>query len=357
MRFAFAAWIDAGHRGLDLHRFTNNFVAAVVALALLGAVAEAQTCFTMQAELMHLQSRGVGGTGDRARYERAYREQANVLARTEMRARNAGCFGGGFFLFRRDADPSCEMLVPKLNDMQDNLARLDHQRRQGGRDNSYRMRELQGMMNARGCDLPGGTFETSPGGNFLFEPDAPYYSGNGTFRTLCVRTCDGYYFPISFSTTSDRFAEDAHGCEAMCPGAEARLFYYPNPGGGPESMTSITGELYSSLPTAFRYRTSFDSACTCRPAGGYSVASAETALQTIAEDPTAPLPRPRPAPGEDPETLADRAGFYVPRVAAAEGAAIGPVATGADGRPIRIVGPAYWGNEEQDDVVIAPVPN
>jgi hypothetical protein len=35
----------------------------------------------------------------------------------------------------------------------------------------------------------------------------------------------------------------------------------------------------------------------------------------------------------------------------------GPVVVGADGRPIRIVGPVYWGNTEQDDMVIAPVPN
>ena len=222
-----------------MRRFAQGLVAGAVGLAMLVVGAEAQTCFTMQAEMMHLQSRGVGGTGDRARYERAYREQANVLARTEMRARNAGCFGGGFFLFRRAADPVCNMLVPKLRDMQDNLAQLDHMRRRGRNDNSYRIRELQGMMNARGCDLPGGGFE-SPGGTFTFEPD--YYSGDGTFRTLCVRTCDGYYFPISFSTTSEHFPADAQSCTAMCPGAEARLFYYPNPGGGPENMTSMTGE-------------------------------------------------------------------------------------------------------------------
>ncbi len=342
-----------------MRRFAASLVASAFGLAvLLTGSAEAQTCFTMQAELMHLQSRGAGGSGDRARYERAFREQANVLARTEMRARSAGCFGGGFFIFRRSADPSCNMLIPRINDMQQNLTRLDGLRRRGGNDNAYRMRELQGMMSARGCDLPGGSlFETSPDGNWLFEPDVPYYSGNGTYRTLCVRTCDGYYFPISFSTTSDRFAEDAQSCQAMCPGAESRLFYHDNPGGGPETMMSITGEAYSSLPAAFRYRTSLDSACTCRPPGGYSVATLQSAAQTIAADPTAPVPRPRPAPGEDPETLADRAGYFVPRVVANDASAIAPVATGADGRPIRIVGPAYWGNKEQDDVVIAPVPN
>jgi hypothetical protein len=344
-----------------LGRFPESLVAGAVGLALLTAGAEAQTCFTMQAELMHLQARGVGGSGDRARYERAYREQANVLARTEMQARNAGCFGGGFFLFRRDVDPSCNMLVPRLRDMQDNLARLDHLRRRGGDENADRIRELQGMMSARGCDLPGGSiFEASPGGNWLFEqaPSQEYWGGGGTYRTLCVRTCDGYYFPISFSTTSERFPEDARTCEAMCPGTEARLFYHDNPGGGPETMMSITGEAYSSLPTAFQYRTSISPSCTCRPAGGYSVATAQSDASALAvADPVAPVPRPRPAPGEDPETLADRAGYFVPGTAVAEVAGAPPVATGADGRPIRIVGPAYWGNKEQDEVVIAPVPN
>jgi len=169
-------------------------------------------------------------------------------------------------------------------------------------------------------------------------------------------TCDGYYFPISFSTTSEHFAEDAQSCDALCPGAEARLFYHPNPGGGPENMIAVTGEPYSSLANAFKYRTSIDSACTCRPAGGYaaagyaaggySVAAAQSLPPvTFQDDPTAPLPRPRPAPGEDPETLADRAGNYVPRAAGEVAAAASALTvTGADGRPIRIVGPAYWGN-------------
>ncbi len=92
------------------------------------------------------------------------------------------------------------------------------------------------MMQARGCDLPGGT-STRPraNDNWFYQQNRGIF-GNGTYRTLCVRTCDGFYFPISFSTTSDRFPADAQTCQSMCPGAEATLFYYPNPGGGPENM-------------------------------------------------------------------------------------------------------------------------
>jgi hypothetical protein len=339
-----------------LNRFAIILTVSAVGLALSDVdPAEAQTCFTLQAELSYLQSHGgVGGSGDRARYERAWREQANVIASTEMRARNAGCFGGGFFLFRREADPICNTLIPKLRDMQDNLARLDQLRRQAGSGNAHRIRELQSLIVARGCEGWGGdSFEVRSGHDFLYQPDV--YSPYGTYRTLCVRTCDGYYFPISFSTSRDRLADDANACQAMCPGAEAKLFYHANPGGGPENMMSIDGQAYASLPTAFQYRTSIDPACTCKRASGYSTASAEAGPVSFAENPSAPPPpRPRPPPGEDPETLANRAGDFVPRAGSEAGTA---AAAGPDGRSVRIVGPASWGTTEQDDTLLTPVPN
>jgi hypothetical protein len=347
-----------------LRRFARLIATSVVAAASAASLtpgdAQAQTCFIMQGELMQLMSQGQGGVGDRARYERAYREQANVLARTERRARNAGCFGGGFFLFRREPSRECQTLIPKLRQMQQNLARLDQLRRRAGSNNAHRIRELQGMMRARGCDVPGGgTFSARR--DTLWE-DNSLYSSNGTYRTLCVRTCDGYYFPISFSTVPNQFPVDAETCQRMCPGAQSELYYHPNPGGGPETMVSVAGVPYSSLPTAFQYRTSFDASCSCRPPGGYSVATSQGPgeIESIPlADPTiAPLPRPRPAPGEDPETLANRAGDLTPRTTLEDDQSVATVSvTGADGRPVRVVGPVYWGAPEQQDVVITPIPN
>ena len=85
-----------------------------------------------------------------------------------------------------------------------------------------------------------------------------------TYRTLCVRTCDGYYFPISFSTMRSEFTRDADKCTASC-GSEARLFYHPNPGGKVEDMVDLRGLGYSSLPNAFKYRQSLVSGCACKP--------------------------------------------------------------------------------------------
>ncbi|HEX9905870.1 MAG TPA: DUF2865 domain-containing protein [Propylenella sp.] len=340
-----------------MHRAATVLTAGIAGLSVLAAeVAEAATCFTLQAELMHLQARSGGGFGDGARYEQAWQEQARVLARTEMRARDAGCFGG-FFIFRREPARTCRTLVPKLQEMQTNLVRLDRLRRQRGHGNARRIHELQGMLAARGCGLPNRDFYEGPDGQeWTREQDVRLYP-RGTYRTLCVRSCDGYYFPISFSTTPDRFPDDASACEAMCPGTEAKLFYHSNPGGGPENMTSIAGEPYSSLETAFQYRTSYNPACTCRPAGGYSVAAATAGGDAGAGNAGPPLPQPRPTPGEDPETLANRAGHFVPRPLSAETAEAVSAMTTEGGRSVRVVGPAYWGARSAEDVVLTPVPN
>lgn len=40
--------------------------------------------------------------------------------------------------------------------------------------------------------------------------------GEETYRTVCVRTCDGYFWPISFSTTEDYFDRDQAQCASSC---------------------------------------------------------------------------------------------------------------------------------------------
>ena len=76
--------------------------------------------------------------------------------------------------------------------------------------------------------------------------------------------CDGYYFPISFSTMRSEFARDADKCAASC-GSEARLFYHPNPGGDVEGMADLTGMAYTALPNAFKYRKTLVDDCSCKP--------------------------------------------------------------------------------------------
>lgn len=87
---------------------------------------------------------------------------------------------------------------------------------------------------------------------------------SGTYRTLCVRLCDGFYWPVSFSTTRDGFAEDKESCESSC-GVPVKLFYYQNPDGTPEEAVDLKGERYASLTNAFRYRSEYVDSCKCQP--------------------------------------------------------------------------------------------
>ncbi len=87
---------------------------------------------------------------------------------------------------------------------------------------------------------------------------------NGAYRTLCVRTCDGYYFPISSRVSSNKFSRDARRCETQC-GSDAKLFYMPRQSDGVNDMTDLSGRVYGRLPTAFSYRKSLINGCTCKP--------------------------------------------------------------------------------------------
>ena len=86
-----------------------------------------------------------------------------------------------------------------------------------------------------------------------------------TYRTLCVRLCDGFYFPISDRVRRERLYQDSRSCMQRCDG-EARLFYYPTEGGSVETMVDLAGRSYQSLPTAFKYRQALVAGCTCKPA-------------------------------------------------------------------------------------------
>jgi hypothetical protein len=103
---------------------------------------------------------------------------------------------------------------------------------------------------------------------FPLIPDQPTVMlpqlGSGSFRTLCVRLCDGYYWPVSFSTTRAGLAEDEATCEQSC-GSPVKLFFYRNPNGTTEEAVDLAGQRYASLDNAFRYRSEYVASCKCQP--------------------------------------------------------------------------------------------
>jgi hypothetical protein len=94
------------------------------------------------------------------------------------------------------------------------------------------------------------------------EDQRPRYGA--TFRSVCVRLCDGYYFPVSFSVSQNRLERDAKVCASRC-GNQGRLFVHNNPGGSADDMVDLAGRPYRQLKTAFLYRTEYVASCTCQP--------------------------------------------------------------------------------------------
>ena len=124
-----------------------------------------------------------------------------------------------------------------------------------------------------------GLFESLFGGNSGPEtlevtPDGAMRGGGdisngatarGGSKPVCVRTCDGYYFPLDIGTGRAR-AEGDQLCQALCPEAKAEV-YFMAPGGEIEGAVSNSGQNYTALPSALQYRKSISPDCTCKAPG------------------------------------------------------------------------------------------
>jgi uncharacterized protein DUF2865 len=253
-----------------------------------GAAATAnQTCVRLESQLAMIDR----GATDPARADQikrtedAARQQQAELERLQAVARRNGCESSGFFLFGGQS-PQCADVNGHIQRVRGNLDRLnsDLQRLQGytpDRGDQRRAVLMQLAQNDCGPQYraaaparPQNFFEALFGGGNVAPSTSPgLFPGGtdlpqtGTYRTLCVRTCDGYYYPISFSTVPSRFPEDERTCQRTCPNAEVTLYTHRNPGEDVNQAVSISGRSYRDLPNAFHYRQAVDPACTCRRPG------------------------------------------------------------------------------------------
>jgi hypothetical protein len=86
-------------------------------------------------------------------------------------------------------------------------------------------------------------------------------------RPVCVRLCDGYFFPVPASAGLTAEADAEAVCRALCPSAGVALYFLPSHSDRIEDAADARGEPYSALPAAFRYRSAAAPACGCRRAG------------------------------------------------------------------------------------------
>lgn len=325
----------------QLFRRLNKAPAIFLGLALgLGFAAEAAAesgyCQQLQADYQRADraanSGGGGGKGgDVGRLTRQ-------LADAQNDAKRAGCRR---ILFGKPGK-NCPAIMARINQLQRDIGRA----RGGGggvfasnnSNSRFERDRIRSALVRNGCDVP-----SSRGGGDNFASSG--------YRTLCVRTCDGYYFPISYSTSRSRFKIDEAVCQSMYGGVPAELYVHQN-GGPSDSAVSLKGEPLDNATNAFAYRHFFSPSCQGQLQRGLAnlgdafltrVADVRTTTPQRERPPSdapslLPTPMARVAPGQDPETLANIAGsFRVAPVRTPEEAAIA-----AASAPIRKLGPDYY---------------
>ncbi len=269
-------------RGLGAATFGAMFLSAAAAAAQGGPDQRASNpiCVRLESQLAVVDR----GAADPARADQIKRSEDAIakqqadLDRTVAQGHRQGCEGQGFFAFFSSLSPQCGPVVSQIQQMRGNLDRMmsDLERlKSGSNDQQAPRRALIGQLAQNNCGAQytaaaaqggGGFFDALFGNGTIVNP-AGDGAPSGTFHTVCVRTCDGYYFPISYSTVPSRFADDQRTCQRLCPAAEAVLYSFRNPGEGIDQAVSVSGQSYTALPAAFQYRKEFTAACSCRRPG------------------------------------------------------------------------------------------
>jgi hypothetical protein len=272
------------------------FAAIVVSTG--AAQANARICRQLQHEARELRQMGSGAS--RASLERK-------LNRVEQQVRRSGC-SGLRLLFGGHAKRQCQTLRSNMN-------RLRQKVRGAGRSHSpeRRLRTVEANLRRHGCT-----------GRSRNEGVRHTRRGSG-YQTLCVRKCDGYYFPIGFTTRKSELKRDQAACKSFYPTGGSELYLRPTGSDNENAMVSIDGEPYGKQPFAFAYRSAYQPACAAMLHAG--VRAIESNVRRRVEiDPSAIVPIPVPRPS-----------------ATTEVAGRGPTASHhskVDDGHIRVVGPA-----------------
>jgi hypothetical protein len=250
-------------------------VLAVLSIAVGQAHAQAATCARLQQSLAQLDSSGAfrnsGGADANARnLAQAVQQAESMYIRTGCNdAARAG----------QQLTRECQQIGRDVLRLRGEYAAASEAVQSAGSVARQREAVLQELARF-GCNAGGGNANTDRG-NFLeqifgrntdpnfsdgqvIENFGAWQTGGSTVRTLCVRLSDGYFWPVSYSTTTQYLEQDFMSCQQMCPGEAVDLYYHANPGEEAEQMRNMAGQPYTLLPTAFSYRQTFNPDAACR---------------------------------------------------------------------------------------------
>jgi hypothetical protein len=193
-------------------------------------------CLQLEQRLVAESQRGAQSRDQLPRIEADLRQAERLARSSQAQLERADCYD--YFLFSKTLRRTrqCVDLANQAEDAQRKLSEIDTQRQQmlGSRDRSYQddiIREL--ARNNCGANYqqeaarraPANPFsslwqdeDTGPGGNSTQFGALPF----ATYRTVCVRLCDGYYFPVSFSTLPNHFSPTISSAMPTCANRNVR---------------------------------------------------------------------------------------------------------------------------------------
>ncbi len=261
----------------------NLSLALLLAFAAPAAAQSSAVCEDLRGRLADL-PRSIGnGNGPEARqYSSAMAEQNLELRKVRNELRSNGCTSGSMVVIGGENADYCAELSQSEARMIDNIRYLQDRRNELAGQNSATdgaRRELIAALDHNGCNsenfyAPSDRSAADPapsveeqamrsdtfiplGGGEEIDPryGVPRAEMLSPVSTMCVRSCDGGFFPISSNATSVDFGRDAQTCAKMCPGIETELFYRDVTSTEASNMISVaTGTPYSAMKNAFAYK-------------------------------------------------------------------------------------------------------
>jgi hypothetical protein len=322
--------------------------------------APAEYCRQLEADLA-ASSQRAGTSNQLRRYERALETQERQIAIAEGDWQRSGCG----YQPRDRMSGLCASIENTLERMSSNMRQLtrEHAALDTGRSGPAERRRIQLELDEAGCRDGGQSLEREA------AVPTPRPAPQAKLRTMCVRTCDGYFFPLSYGVTREDFGREAKACQATCPSTEMRLFYHKVPDEEASAMVSAEGDQpYSALPTANLYRngnTGSAGGCGCAPAGMIA-ATPQSGPQSTpsilvlpdqarpqeAPDPTPAPPQQAAIPAEPDAETPEASEPVVEAAPPPEPAPARPMSS--DERRVRVVGPTFLPAQEEAIDLRAP---
>ena len=273
--------IETARRRTTSRRHLRIVGLLTASLVLFPAAVSAQsdeTCATLRTRIDAF-AQG-GGAGQAAL---AIRQNQAELDRVRSYSDDSGCNGDSVF---DDPDsPECHTLLRRAEELRRTIARLSAEAGQGSSDEERRA----AIEDYNASCSNGGTDAALPTPDTLVpvDPDAPPgpaaapARADRVARVLCVRHCDGAYYPLAVDVPTDKLEGMDQLCQAQCPEAQSSL--YTDPDGDVAKAQALDGTSYSALPTAFRFEKDTSPTCACRAPGeswAQTLAKAQAMIET-----------------------------------------------------------------------------